>query len=59
MKLVGLFLLLAGWAIVVSAVVLLPSVGGRVGFVLAGMVVELLGLALTVRAHLVLQMEGE
>jgi hypothetical protein len=59
MKLAGLFLLVAGWAIVVGAVVLLPSAGGRVGFVLAGVVVELLGLALTVRAHLVLQMEGE
>jgi hypothetical protein len=59
MKLAGLLLLLAGWAIVVGAVALLPSAGGRVGFVLAGMVVELLGLALTVRAHLVLQMEGE
>jgi hypothetical protein len=59
MKLAGLFLLVAGWAIVVGAVALLPSAGGRVGFVLAGMVVELFGLALTVRAHLVLQMEGE
>jgi hypothetical protein len=59
MKLAGLFLLVAGWAIVVGAVALLPSPGGRIGFVLAGMMVELLGLALTVRAHLVLQTEGE
>jgi hypothetical protein len=59
MKLAGLFLLVAGWAIVVGAVALLPSAGGRVGFVLSGIAVELLGLALTVRAHLVLQMEGE
>jgi hypothetical protein len=59
MKLAGLFLLVAGWAIVVGAVALLPSAGGRVGFVLAGLVVELLGLALTVRAHLVMQMEGK
>lgn len=59
MKLAGLFLLVAGWAIVVGAVALLPSAGGRIGFVLAGMVVELFGLALTVRAHLVLQTEGE
>jgi hypothetical protein len=59
MKLAGLFLLVAGWAIVVGAVTLLPSAGGRVGFVLAGLVVELLGFALTVRAHLILQMEGE
>ena len=59
MKLAGLLLLVAGWAIVVGAVMLLPSTGERVGFVLAGIAVELLGLALTVRAHLVLQMEGE
>jgi hypothetical protein len=59
MKLAGLFLLVAGWAIVVGAVVLLPSAGGRVGFVLAGMAVELFGLALAVRAHLVLPAEGE
>ncbi|MBZ5615651.1 MAG: hypothetical protein LAO23_16715 [Acidobacteriia bacterium] len=59
MKLAGLFLLVAGWAIVVGAVVLLPSAGGRVGFVLSGIAVELFGLALTVRAHLVLQTEGE
>ena len=59
MKLAGLLLLAAGWAIVVAAVALLPSADARVGFVLAGMVVELLGLALAVRAHLVLPAEGE
>jgi hypothetical protein len=59
MKLAGLLLLVAGWAIVVAAVALLPSAGARVGFVLAGMAVESLGLALTVRSHLVLQTEGE
>jgi len=59
MKLAGLLLLVAGWAIVVAAVALLPALGVRVGFVLAGIAVELLGLALAVRAHLVLQAEGE
>jgi hypothetical protein len=59
MKLAGLLLLVAGWAIVVGAVVLLPSAGGRAGFVLAGIAVELLGLALAARAHLVLPAEGE
>ena len=52
-------MLVAGWAIVVAAVALLPSAGARAVFVLAGMVVELLGLALAVRAHLVLPAEGE
>jgi uncharacterized protein len=59
MKLAGLLLLVAGWAIVVSAVALLPSAGLRAAFVLAGVAVELLGLALAVRSHLVLEAEGE
>ena len=43
----------------VAAVALLPSAGARIGFVLAGIAVELFGLALAVRSHLVLQAEGE
>jgi hypothetical protein len=54
MKLVGLLLLVAGWAIVISAVALLPSSMGRAGFALAGVAVELVGLALMVNSHLVL-----
>jgi len=54
MKLAGLLLLVAGWGIVISAVALLPSPMARAGFVLAGMVVELLGLNLMVYSHLVL-----
>jgi len=59
MKLAGLLLLVAGWAIVVTAVALLPAAGARVVFVLAGLAVELFGLALAVRSHLVLRVEGE
>jgi len=59
MKLAGLLLLVAGWAIVVAAVALLPSAGARAGFVLAGIAVELFGLGLAIRAHLVLPAEGE
>jgi hypothetical protein len=59
MKLAGLLFLVAGWAIVVAAVALLPSAGARAGFVLAGIGVELFGLTLAVRAHLVLRAEGE
>lgn len=59
MKLAGFLLLVAGWAIVVSALALLPSSGPRTAFALAGMAVELLGLALAVRSHLVLEAEGE
>ena len=59
MKLAGFLLLVAGWAIVVTAVALLPPAGARVVFVLSGVAVELLGLALAVRSHLVLQAELE
>ncbi len=55
MKLAGFLLLLAGWAIVLTAVALLRSDSSRTGFVLAGVAVELLGLGLAVRAHLVLR----
>ena len=59
MKLAGFLLLVAGWAIAVSAVALLPSAGLRAAFVLAGVAVELLGVALAVRSHLMLEAEGE
>lgn len=54
MKLAGFLLLLAGWVIVLSALVLLPYNPAQTTFVLAGIAVELLGLVLVVRAHLVL-----
>jgi hypothetical protein len=53
MKLAGFLLLLAGWCIVLAAVALLNSAGPRVGFVLAGVGVEALGLAIVIRSHLV------
>ena len=53
MKLAGFLLLIAGWGIVISTLPLLPSLTMRTAFVLAGMAVELLGLGLVVRSHLV------
>ena len=52
MKLAGFLLLLSGWFLVLGAIVLLPSPAPRAGFVLAGVGVELLGLALAARSHL-------
>jgi len=52
MKISGFLLLLTGWIIALSAIVLLPRPGARTAFMLAGMVVELLGLALVTREHL-------
>ena len=52
MKLAGIFLLLAGWGIVLSALDLLRSTPALVAFVLSGTVVELMGLFLLFRSHL-------
>jgi len=52
MKLLGFGLLLAGWAISIAAVAMLPDGVLRTVFVLAGLGVEALGLALAIRAHL-------
>jgi hypothetical protein len=51
LKLLGFLLLLAGWGIVLAAVALLPPSVSRTIFVLAGLGVEMLGLALVVRSH--------
>jgi len=52
MRVAGFSLLLAGWLLVLAALVLLRSLGAQTGFVLAGLAVEALGLVLTVRSHL-------
>jgi hypothetical protein len=57
MKLLGFGLLLAGWAISLAAVALLAGGAPRTVFILAGVGVEALGLALAIRAHLDRQSE--
>jgi hypothetical protein len=57
MKAAGLLLLFAGFAIVLSAFMLLSSSAPRNPFVLAGIAVQLLGLVLTFRSHLNLEEE--
>jgi hypothetical protein len=52
MKLIALFLLLAGWIIVLAAVALMGSAAPRAAFALAGAGVEVLGFGLLVRAHM-------
>jgi uncharacterized membrane protein len=59
MKLAGFLLLLAGWAIVLAAVAMLASAGQRTIFVLAGISVEILGLALVARTHRTLPEERD
>jgi hypothetical protein len=52
MKLAAFLLLLVGWFLVVTAVVLLKVEGPRNVFVAAGVGVELLGFGLAFKAHL-------
>ncbi len=51
MRLFGFLLLLAGWGIVISALVLMTKDAPRTAFVLAGIGVEIVGLVLLIRAH--------
>jgi hypothetical protein len=52
MKFLGFLLLLAGWFLVLAAIVLFASPPLRAAFVLAGIAVEVLGLILAFRSHL-------
>ena len=51
MKILGFMLLVSGWAIVLTAVVLLTRDVPRAAFVLAGIGVEIVGFGVLVRAH--------
>jgi len=53
MKPMGFLLLLAGWWLVLAALILLASPTPRTAFVFAGVGVEAIGLALVFRSHLV------
>lgn len=59
LKLLGFLLLLAGWGIVLAAVALLAPSVSRPIFVLAGLGVEILGLALVMRSHPIPRGEAE
>jgi hypothetical protein len=53
MKIAGLLLLLAGWFLALSALVLLRAAWPQSLFVLAGVGVEVLALALLFRSHVI------
>ena len=59
MKLMGFLLLGAGWLIVLAAVAMLPTAASMAAFVLAGVAVEALGLALAFRAHMIWREEKQ
>jgi hypothetical protein len=51
-KLAGMMLLVAGWGIVVAALVLLRTEASRGAFTVAGVLVEALGLTVFARGHM-------
>ena len=59
MRLLGFLFLLAGWFIVLAAVILLGSGAARAVFLLAGMGVEVIGLVIVFRSHLSLRVGHE
>ncbi len=57
MRLIGCLLLLSGFFIATSAIVLMNSLATRMGFVAAGLGVEGLGLALLMNGYKALEKE--
>jgi hypothetical protein len=53
MKIAGFLLLLAGWGIVLAALVMLSAFSQRTSFILAGIAVEAVGLVLLFRTHVI------
>lgn len=51
MKLLGFFLMLAGWCIVLAALVLLAGDAARDAFTAAGIGVQVIGLVLVIRGR--------
>jgi|HubBroStandDraft_6_1064221.scaffolds.fasta_scaffold203854_2 hypothetical protein len=52
MKYAGLLVMPAGFFLAVAALILFPDAGMRATFVVCGLAVELLGLAVAVRGHM-------
>jgi hypothetical protein len=59
MRVLGFLLLLAGWSIVLAAVILLGPGATRAVFLLAGIGVEVIGLVVVFRSHLSLRVGHE
>jgi hypothetical protein len=59
MKLAGMLLLLAGWGIVISAIVLFPRPISRALFLISGLAVQQLGLVLAFRSGAKVPEEGK
>lgn len=55
MSFVGCLLMVSGWLIAIAALLLLAGPGQRLAFVMAGLLVESLGLGLVAHSYRVLQ----
>jgi len=53
MRAASFLMLLAGWFLVLAAIVLFPSPALRAAFTLAGLAVEAVGLVFAFRSHLI------
>jgi hypothetical protein len=51
LRLIGCLLLLSGWFIALSALVMLPGFAQRASFIAAALAIEALGLALLTRGY--------
>jgi hypothetical protein len=58
MKYAGLLVMPAGFFLAIAALVLFPAAAQRTAFVLCGLAVEILGLAVAVRGHMLAQGEN-
>lgn len=58
MKYAGLLVMPAGFFVAIAALVLFQATAQRTAFVLGGLAVEILGLAVAVRGHLLAQGEN-
>jgi membrane-bound ClpP family serine protease len=52
LRIAGIFLVLAGWILMLAAILMLSSLPLRTAFSLAGLAVQLLGLVLLARTHI-------
>ena len=59
MRALGFLLLLAGWGIVLAALILLTPGAARAAFLLSGVGVEAIGLVVVFRSHLSLRVGHE
>jgi hypothetical protein len=57
MKYAGLLVMPAGFFLAIAAILLFPAPGSRAAFVICGLAVEAMGLAVAVRGHM--QVRGE